>query len=143
MISLTPYLKDENEYYLVYRDDVATAVSIQNEDISGSIVEYLEIDNRGDLKRKGEILCTLAKKLEDYEKLLKGSEFSSLCSDTTMLMNKIGARHSCDEKDRIASKFKTMNDAELAQWYDRTFQMFLCCMVAVPYVEEKSEIKKI
>ena len=134
---------DENEFYLVYKDDIATVVSIQNEDISDSIVDYLKIDNRDDLKRKGEVLCTLAKKLEDYEQLLKGSEFSSLCSDTTMLLNKIGARHSCGEKDTIANKFKAMSNRELSQWYDRAFQMFLSCMVVIPYVREKTKIKRI
>ncbi len=61
---------EKGELFIIYRDDVATAVSEQNDEIAPSIVEYLKIDNRHDLKRKGEILCTLAKKLEPYEKKL-------------------------------------------------------------------------
>lgn len=56
------------ELFIIYRDDVATAVAEQYPELAPSIVEYLKIDNRHDLKRKGEVLCTLAKKLEPHEK---------------------------------------------------------------------------
>lgn len=129
------------ELVIVYKDDVATAVSEQNRDLKASITEYLKIDNRGDIQRKGEVLCTLAKKLEPHEKALNDSDFKQLCSDTTFLLNNIGARHYPDPSNKIKAQFTTMKDEEVEEWYDRTFQMFLACMAVVPYLEVKSEIK--
>ena len=125
----------------IYKDDVATAVSVQRQDLKASITDYLKIDNRGDLQRKGEILCTLAKKLEPHEKSLINSEFKQLCSDTTFLLNNIGARHYPDPKNKIKAQFAAMKNEELEQWYDRAFQMFLACMTAFPYLNYEKDIK--
>ena len=132
-----------HELIIAYKDDVATAVSKQNPDMSTSIIEYLKIDNRFDLQKKGEVLCTLAKKLEPMESQFKGTEFGALCSDTTMLLNKIGARHAISEKDKISLKFISMENSELETWYDRTFQMIIACISVQPYIECKNEIKDI
>ena len=125
----------------VYKDDVASAVSEQREDLKASITEYLKIDNRNDLGRKGEILCTLAKKLEPHEKDLNNSKFKQLCSDTTFLLNNIGARHSLNPENKIKAQFLTMEDEAVEQWYDRTFQMFLACVAVIPYLEYENDIK--
>lgn len=135
--------EEKNEIFIAYKDDVASAVATCNEDLSGSIVEYLKIDNRGDLQRKGEILCTLAKKLEPFEKKMNGSEFKALCTDTTTLMNNIGARHALKPEDKLNAKFMNMDEEELEKWYDRAFHMFLGCMAVIPYLDIKSEIKAI
>lgn len=134
-------MADKKELVVVYKDDVATAISEQNQDLQVSITEYLKIDNRGDIQRKGEILCTLAKKLEAFEKELNGTEFKQLCTDTTFLLNNIGARHYPDPENRIKAQFTTMKKEEVEQWYDRAFQMFLACMAAVPYLGYKDKIK--
>lgn len=136
-------IDEDDEIFIAYKDDAATAVGIVHTDIKGSLIEYLKIDNRGDLQKKGEVLCTLAKKLEPLESKFKGTEFALLCSDTTMLLNKIGARHAVNENDRIEAKFGSMNEVELEKWYDRTFQMFLACIAVQPYLEYKNEIKGI
>ena len=68
-----------NEFFVTYKDDIAEAVLLEHKDLEASITDYLKIDNRGDIVRKGEILCTLAKKLEPYEKRLSNTEFKSLC----------------------------------------------------------------
>lgn len=105
----------------------------QHEDLSGSIMEYPKIDNRGDLQRKGEILCTLAKKLEPLESKFKGTAFATLCTDTTMLFNNIGARHAWKPEHSVSSQFMAMNETELEGWYDNAFKMFLACMSVLPY----------
>ena len=132
---------EEGELCVVYIDDMATVVAEQNDDCRGSIVEYLKIDNQGDLTRKEEILCTLAKKLEEHEKQFHGTEFNSLCSDTTALLNNLGPRHSLNDNNNIKRKALKMSDADREKWYDKTFQMFLACMAAVPYLEFRNEIK--
>ena len=132
---------DAGELCVIYKDDIATAVAEQHKDCRASMVEYLKIDNRSDLTRKEEILCILAKKLEALEKQFKGTEFSSLCSDTQLLLNKIGPRHTLSANDPIERKVIAMDTDEREKWYDRTFRMFLACMAAVPYLGFRNEIK--
>ena len=129
------------EIWIIYKDDVASCVAEQNEDIKESIIEYLKIDNRGNLQRKGELLCTFAKKLEPHEGKLNSTEFKTLCSNTTELLNKIGARHALNDKDRIEKKVLRMGLVDQEKWYDYTFQMFLACMAVIPYIDIKGEIK--
>lgn len=134
-------ITEDREIYIVYKDDVATAISQENKELRTSIIEYLKIDNHADLQRKGEVLCTLAKKLEPHEKALNSTEFKQLCSDTTFLLNNIGARHYQNPDNKIGSRFIAMNEKELESWYDKAFHMFLACMAVVPYLDCKSTIK--
>jgi len=131
----------KSELFVTYKDDVADAILAENADFEVPIIEYLKIDNRGDLQRKGEVLCTLAKKLEQHEKALNGTEFKQLCSDTTFLLNNTGARHYSNPDKRSNAPFIAMTGEELEEWYDRAFQMLLACMAVVPYVGYKGDIK--
>lgn len=98
---------EDGEFVVIYKNDSANAVATQHPDISSSIRDYLKIDNRGDLERKGEILCILAKELESNEGRFKRTEFNTLCSDTTMLLNKMGVRHALDSRDRMSRDAKS------------------------------------
>lgn len=137
-------LDEETSEVFVYAENhVATAVAETNEDITNSLIEYRRHDMRGDLKRKGEILCTLFKKLEPIEKRFKGTTYEKLASDTTFLFNKTGIRHWV-EKDKLASKtFMKMDVDLLEEWYDNTYDLFLSCMVISSYLEIKNKIEEI
>lgn len=134
---------DTDEIFLSYKNDVSSVISNTIPELRGSIVEYQKFDNKYDIKRKAELLCTFAKTLEPYEKLFKGTEFNSLCSDTTMLMNNSGVRHCIDQNNKIGEKFNSMSADEILKWYDRTFEMFIACMSVVPYLRYKDELKSI
>ena len=132
-----------DEVFIMYSNAVSDVVSVQHPDVKDSISEYLRIDNRNDLKRKGEILCTLYKKLESVETRFKGTEFSKLIDDATFLYNTTGIRHWV-ENDKIAAKtFEIMSDEKKETWYDKTFELFITCMAVLPYSEIKREIKAI
>lgn len=132
-----------DEVFISYNDDLGSVVANDYPEIEDRIVEYKRIDNRGDLQKKGEILCTFFKKLESIERKFKGTTYEKMCSDTTFLFNKTGARHWVEE-DKIASKtFLAMSSAQLEEWYDRTYQMFLSCMVVSQYLDIKKEIEEI
>ena len=134
--------KDKNELFLVYKDDMATAVGKQEPELVYSLTEYKKISNRGNIVRKSEILCTLAKRLEPHERYISGTEFKSLCADTTFLLNKI-ARHELKESDPVDKKFLDMSSLEKEEWCDRSYNMFLGCIAILPYIEYKAEIKEI
>lgn len=143
-LNYTYKLENEtNEIYVYAENNVATAVAERNDDISDSLIEYRRHDMKGDLKRKGEILCTLFKKLESVEKKFKGTTYEKLASDTTFLFNKTGIRHWV-EKDKIASEtFMKMDSNILENWYDNTYDLFLSCMVISSYLLIKKEIEVI
>ena len=131
------------EYFVVYANEVSDIVSSQQPDIEFSLSEYLRIDNRHDLKRKAEILCTLYKKLESIDNKFKGSEFNGLKDDVDFLFNNTGIRHWVEDNKLASATFNRMADDELEGWYDNTFKLFLACMVASSYLDVKPEIKAI
>lgn len=131
------------EICIAYDDELGTIVGDDFPEVKLNLTEYKKIDGHGDLERKGEILCTLYKRLEKEEAKFKGTAYKGMCDDTTFLFNKIGARHWV-EKDRIASKtFMAMSPEELELWYDRTYDMFLSCMVLSRYLDVKKDIDAI
>ena len=131
------------EFFICYDNEISDSISIQQPDIEYSLLEYLKIDNRNDLQRKGEILCTLYKKLESVSDKFKGTEFANLKSDTTFLFNKTGIRHWVEEDKLSVETFEKMDEIEKTLWYDRTYNLFLSCMAVLPYLEIKEEINKI
>ena len=137
-------LDEENhEIYVVYQDELSAEVSQQNPDVEISLTDYRRIDNRGDLRRKGEILCTLSKQLEAVEAQVKGTEFYSIYNDATFLLNKIGARH-WTGKDKLANAtFMKMSPEELEEWYDTAFNLVVSCFAVIPYLTVKDKIKTI
>lgn len=135
--------KNTHEIYVVYQNDASAAVTQQNTDVEVSLTDYCRIDNRGDLQRKGEILCTLSKKLESIEAKIKGTEFYSLYNDTTFLLNKIGARHWTGKDELACATFMKMSDEELEGWYDTAYEMVVTCIAVIPYLDSKSKIKEI
>lgn len=131
------------EIFIIYNDNLSNAVVDDYPEIQRSLIEYRKVANSGDLQRKGEILCTLSKRLEADEKKLNSTSYKNLCSDTTFLFDKTGIRHYV-EKDKIASEtFLKMSPKELELWYDRTYDMFLSCMVISRYLDIKKDIKNI
>ncbi|MCL2564408.1 MAG: hypothetical protein FWE24_01180 [Defluviitaleaceae bacterium] len=137
------YDKDDMEFYIRYSNAASDAVALAYPEIDRSLTEYLMIDYEDDLQRKGEILATLYKKFETMRSKLKNTEFDGLQSDTGLLFNKVGARHS--PTDKIARKFAELDDNDKIYWHDRTFDFFLACMSALPYLENKdalSDFKK-
>ena len=135
--------KENQEFFILYNNSVAETVSANHSDIEESISEYNMIDNRGDLSRKAEILCTLYKKLESYASDFKGTTYEKLYDDTKFLFNKSGIRHNV-EKDKIACEtFLKMDKVMLEEWYDKIFNMFLSCMVVNTYLKNKPYIEDI
>lgn len=136
----TIFEKKNHEIFVIYNNTMASVISKEHHDVKDSIMEYLQIDNRGDLKRKEEILCSLYKKLESCAETFKGTTYKNLYDDTKLLFNKSGVRHNV-EKDSIAcATFLTMDKEEVEKWYDKIFDMFLSCMEIYKYLSNKVDI---
>ncbi len=135
--------KEQSELYVVYKNDVASAVSIQQPKLEASIVDYLRIDNRDNIQRKREILCGLSTILEPHKGLLNNDNGFKLFDSTSFLLNNAGIRHAFKPDNRIHAKFQAMNKDDLIKWYDRTFQMILACVAEMPYLEFRDEIMEL
>ena len=134
---------EPSELYIVYKNSIASVAAVRHPHpkVEESIIDYLKIDNRDNLKRKSEILCSLAKDLEAHKESLSTS--GQLYSDTTFLLNKSGIRHDLNPNDKQKAHFLAMNEQERIKWYDRTFEMILACMAELPYLKYKDEIQEI
>ena len=131
------------EMFIVYKNSTASAVQKNFPNIKDTISEYTRIDNRKDLKRKGELLCTLYKEMESIKDKFKGTTYFNLYENNAFLFNKSGIRHWV-ENDKIAeATFLKMDNTELEMWYDKTFDLFLSCMVISKYLDSKKEIEEI
>ena len=138
----TKAISQKKEIFIIYENaNNAAIVSQCSKEIKDCAIEYQKLSNRRNLKNKAEILCSMAKELEEVEGKFKGTAFANLCSDTTFLLNKAGIRHS-EKNDRISKKvFLEMDPEEKEKWYDRTYEMILACMACLKYIDILSEIK--
>ena len=130
------------EWCVVFKNDVATTVSIQSQELAPSIIEYLKIENRDNLERKAQILCSLYKQLEPQKKQLKDNGFDKLVSHTSFLLNEAGIRHALIP-GKSNSIFLSMSRQDLIKWYDRAFEMFLACMAVLPYSRYRKEVESL
>ncbi len=132
-----------NEVFVLYDNHIALSVKKHIPKLEESINEYLQIDNRGDLKSKREILCTLYKELEKMESIFKGTNYYNLYKDTRFLFNNFNVRH-CIEKGTIPNDIiSAMSEHDLESWYDKTFDMFLSCIVITSYLKNRTDIDNI
>jgi hypothetical protein len=136
-------LSENSEIFLVYRNEMADVISVNSPDIAPSLYEYRRIDNRGNITRKAEILCTLAKDLELIEKDLKGTCFDTLVSDTTFLLNNADIRHNSEGNKGAGTAFTYMSENELENWQDKTYKLFLFCKLAKECLSTMKDIKEI
>lgn len=139
----TKAIAQKKEIFIIYENEINTAIVNDCPEIRDSAIEYQKLSNRGNLKNKEEILCSLAKDLEKVEGKFKGTVFANMCSDTTYLLNKTGIRHWVENDIVSKETFLVMPPDEIEKWYDRTFEMILACMACLKYIDIQAEIKSI
>lgn len=135
-------LKESNNYvYIVEKDAATTAISEIYDDISDEVIEYRRYNLKGNIKRKCEILNTLANKFEAIRPDLKANNFSEIEDKTGSLLNNLDIRHNNitgkHEKDIV----KNMSEEELEVWYDRAYDLLLMCFMFHHYLDFREEVK--
>ena len=129
----------------VPKDQVSISVA-ETLDLSLSyrVIEYNHHSMKGDLTRKREILLALADKLEPQGDRLKQIN-SSLKSDLFFLFNRINIRHNnADPSGSYYREFVSkMNDEDLEQWYDETYQMCLLAFLELDNIERKKRVEEL
>lgn len=137
------YKIEENDgyCYIIEKDASATAVAEVYEDIADKVIEYHRYNLKGNIERKCEILNTLANKFEAIRPDLKANNFTEIESKVGSLLNNLDIRH-CNKSGKNSNEIvKNMPNAELEQWYDKTYDLLLMCFMFHHYLEFRDEIK--
>ena len=135
--------KSESYYYIVEKDAAATAVSEIYNDISDEVIEYRRYNLKGNIKRKCEILNTLANKFEAIRPDLKANNFTEIEGKAGCLLNNLDVRHSNKSGKNAHEIVKNMSDEELEQWYDKTYDLLLMCFMFHHYLDFRDDIKNL
>lgn len=125
----------DDTWIIVEKNPSATAVAEIVKDIK--VIEYNHYLLKGDVKGKRDILKLLANKFEEVRPNLNKNNYKDLTDDMGYLFNNLGIRHSDDKL------IKDMKPEELEEWYDRTYDMFLLCILANNHVDIRKDIKKL
>jgi len=125
----------------VPKDQTAIAVAeIVDPSLSYKVLEYNHHSMKGDLERKRTILLALADRLEPRRSELKNID-KTLESNLFFLLNRMNIRHNNVETD---GKFvSNMNNEELENWYDETYQVCLLAFLELDNVERNVRIKEL
>lgn len=133
----------EEQYIIVEKDSLSTAVAETIPSITTSVIEYRRFSLKGDIDSKSSILKELANKIEPLDKKFKSTEFNSFMDDIGTLLNNLNIRH-----NNIEGKYKQpyivdMKPEELEEWYDKTYDMILVALLIDKYIDDKSKIKEL
>lgn len=102
-------------------------------DLSYKVIEYNHHSLKGNLKGKADILRDLADQLEPRENDLKKID-EQFKKDLFYLLNNINIRH--NNEDKISN----INEKELEEWYDYTYDMSLLAFMMLEKKNHKNEI---
>lgn len=133
--------KQGNVTDFVPKDQAAISVAeIIDPNLSYKVIEYNHHSMKGDLERKKAILLALADKLEPKKSELENID-KTLKSNLFFLLNHMNIRHNNVETD---GKFvANMNNEELENWYDETYQVCLLAFLELDNVERNVRIKEL
>lgn len=135
-------LEEKDGYcYIVEKDAATTAISEIYEDIADEVIEYRRYNLKGDIKRKSQILNSLANKFEAIRPDLKANNFTEIEDKTGCMLNNLDIRHNNTTGKHENDIVKNMSDEELEQWYDRTYDLLLMCFMFHHYLDFRDEIK--
>ena len=130
---------------IVENNYIATeAIECIKDDVSlaFAIMEYNRMTNKGNIKRKRDILRQLAAYTEPWNNDFKDTTYDKLYNDSRFLVNEIDIRHNNKESSKdIFTDGWTQKDYET--WYDKTYHTILMVIIARKQLAIAEEIKKL
>ena len=124
---------------------VISAAEIVNKEVSYKIIEYNHHSMKGDIERKRSVLLMLADQLEPQREKLKQIN-SRLESDLFFLLNNVNLRHNNSDlgnKSYYNPCVAAMNNDEIEQWYDDTYQMCLLAFLELDNLDRKARVNQL
>ena len=149
VIEIINYMPNESEGGIidfVPKDGAVISVAeIVNKEISYKVIDYNHHSMKGDLDGKRSILLTLAGSLEPKRQLLKQIN-SQMETDLFFLLNNVNIRHNNSDptnKSNYHPCVEAMNDEEIEQWYDDTYQMCLLAFLELDNLDRKERVSQL
>lgn len=136
-------VKNNQEYIIVEKDMLLSAVAESNEDICNDIIEYRRFSLKGNILEKRNLLKLLANKVEGMKNLFKGTTYNNMFEDIQFMLNNFNIRHNNVQGKNRKEYIVNLNDEELEQLYDKTFDMILGLFVINDYLNEKENLKEL
>lgn len=130
-------VKNNQEYIIVEKDMLLSAVAESNEDICNDIIEYRRFSLKGNILEKRNLLKLLANKIEGMKSLFKGTTYNNMFEDIQFMLNNFNIRHNNVQRKNRKEYIVNLKDEELEQLYDKTFDMILGLFVINDYLNEK------
>ncbi len=128
---------EDGFHLIVKKSEEIAAVAENYPDIAEEIIEYNRFSLNGNLKRKRELLSTLANKFEAIRDKLKANCQSDLTKDIGTILNGLNIRHNNQNSDFV----KSLSNEELEKWYDRAYDTIILALMQNKYLAYKNEIK--
>jgi hypothetical protein len=129
---------------IMEKNAVSIKVADSVPDLSTAIIEYNHYLLQGDMKRKQEILKTIADSLEPKRQELNGIN-KTATDDFFWMVNNLNIRHNnCNKSDKNYTEcFALMSPAEQEKWYDKIYDQALYLFVLLDSKSRSAEIKNI
>lgn len=128
-------------YIIVEKDANTTAVAEVYPELAEKVVEYRRFNLKGNIERKREILNTLWLKFEAIRPMLKANNFGEIETKTGSLLNNLNIRHNGVEGKNAKDIVQQMDNEELEQWYDKTYDLLLISFMLNYYLSYKNDIE--
>ena len=107
------------------------------------MLEYSRFSLKGNIEKKQEILLSLALKYEGIKSELRNASQANLVNDIDTLLNNLNIRHNNNEGEHKKEFICQMDNKQIEEWYDRTFDLILLAFMYNDYASYKSQIKNL
>lgn len=134
---------ESDKFIIIEKSEIVSEIAVLNEDIAPQIIEYSSNSVRGDANRKKELILRIAHKYEGIEHKLKNNNNNDLVKILGTLLNNLDLRHNNVVGKKSNEFVKNLSDAELEQWYDKTYDTLLYALMTSTYIDNKNEINQL
>lgn len=139
----TYYYEDEQKVVIIEKDPATISVAeISEPETAKKIIQYNHYTLKGKIDEKKDIIIALASELEPQRREIEQIN-SQLETHLFFMFNNMNLRHNnkdLNDKKQYKPFVAKMNDHELEQWYDETYQMILLAKLLLDNKERQDRI---
>jgi hypothetical protein len=123
---------------------IKAAESTDSDATAECLLEYGHRSVHGNLKRKRQILTTLASEMECYRHDLESNGFRMFADNLWFMLNNMNIRHNNTTGKAANLVAQSITEKELEQWYDSTFSMLVTAVLVhheIPTLQNIENLK--
>lgn len=137
------YVPEKEYLYLVPHNPALDALETNEGDrIGTAVTEYRSTAVAGQVEKKKELLCTLAKEVESYDDNRLASN-NQLYSRIRFLLDNVNIENDNTEGGHRVDRVAAMDASELETWYDKAFQLMLLRIMTERSQSQLADVDKL